>query len=33
MEGMIMGFLDYHQELDHFGETVMPLLREAGLRH
>jgi alkanesulfonate monooxygenase SsuD/methylene tetrahydromethanopterin reductase-like flavin-dependent oxidoreductase (luciferase family) len=33
MEGMIMGFLDYHEELDLFGEKVMPLLREAGLRH
>lgn len=33
MEGMIMGFLDYNEELDHFGEAVMPLMREAGLRH
>ncbi|MEJ8278112.1 LLM class flavin-dependent oxidoreductase [Pseudonocardia spirodelae] len=33
MEGMIMGFLDYNEELDRFGETVMPLMREAGLRY
>ncbi|GLZ53960.1 LLM class flavin-dependent oxidoreductase [Actinomycetospora sp. NBRC 106378] len=33
MEGMIMGFLDYNEEIDHFGEQVMPLMREAGLRH
>ncbi|WP_328306209.1 LLM class flavin-dependent oxidoreductase [Actinomycetospora sp. NBC_00405] len=33
MEGMIMGFLDYNEEIDHFGEAVMPLMREAGLRH
>ncbi|RZT85004.1 alkanesulfonate monooxygenase SsuD/methylene tetrahydromethanopterin reductase-like flavin-dependent oxidoreductase (luciferase family) [Pseudonocardia sediminis] len=33
MEGMIMGFLDYNEELDYFGEAVMPLMREAGLRY
>lgn len=33
MEGMIMGFLDYDEEIDHFGEAVMPLMREAGLRY
>ena len=33
MEGMIMGFLDYNEEIDYFGEQVMPLMREAGLRH
>ena len=33
MEGMIMGFLDYDEEIDYFGEAVMPLMREAGLRH
>ncbi|MPZ70588.1 MAG: LLM class flavin-dependent oxidoreductase [Actinobacteria bacterium] len=33
MEGMIMGFLDYNEEVDYFGEKVMPLMREAGLRH
>lgn len=26
-------FLDYNEEIDHFGEAVMPLMREAGLRY
>ncbi|MDI9894533.1 LLM class flavin-dependent oxidoreductase [Rhodococcus sp. IEGM 1381] len=33
MDGTIMGFLDYEPELEHFNETVMPILRERGLRH
>jgi alkanesulfonate monooxygenase SsuD/methylene tetrahydromethanopterin reductase-like flavin-dependent oxidoreductase (luciferase family) len=33
MDGAILGFLDYAEELEHFNEKVMPLLREAGLRH
>ena len=33
MEGMIMGFIDYNEELKYFDERVMPLLKEAGLRH
>jgi alkanesulfonate monooxygenase SsuD/methylene tetrahydromethanopterin reductase-like flavin-dependent oxidoreductase (luciferase family) len=33
MDGAILGFLDYAEELEHFNEEVMPLLREAGLRH
>lgn len=33
MDGTIIGFLDYEPELQHFNETVMPLLRERGLRH
>jgi alkanesulfonate monooxygenase SsuD/methylene tetrahydromethanopterin reductase-like flavin-dependent oxidoreductase (luciferase family) len=33
MEGMIMGFLDYNEEIDYFGEAVMPLMRQAGLRY
>lgn len=32
MDGVILGFLDYQQELAQFGEKVMPLLVEAGLR-
>lgn len=32
MDGVILGFLDYRHELDHFGTAVMPLLIEAGLR-
>ncbi len=30
--GMMVGFLDYVQELEYFGERVLPLMREAGLR-
>jgi FMNH2-dependent dimethyl sulfone monooxygenase len=33
MDGAIIGFLDYQEELEHFGKEVMPLMREAGLRH
>jgi dimethylsulfone monooxygenase len=33
MEGVLMGFLDYSEEIDRFGETVLPLMRDAGLRH
>ena len=33
MDGAILGFLDYAEELEEFDEKVMPLLREAGLRH
>jgi alkanesulfonate monooxygenase SsuD/methylene tetrahydromethanopterin reductase-like flavin-dependent oxidoreductase (luciferase family) len=33
MEGMIFGLIDYNEELKYFGENVMPLLEEAGLRH
>lgn len=30
--GMMVGFLDYAEELPYFGERVLPLMREAGLR-
>ena len=33
MEGMIMGFVDYFEEMEYFGERVLPLMKEAGLRH
>ena len=33
MDGMIMGFLDYNEEMKYFGERVLPLMKEAGLRH
>jgi alkanesulfonate monooxygenase SsuD/methylene tetrahydromethanopterin reductase-like flavin-dependent oxidoreductase (luciferase family) len=33
MEGMIFGLIDYNEEIKYFGERVMPLLKEAGLRH
>ena len=28
----MLGFLNWQEELDYFGERVMPLLKEAGLR-
>lgn len=33
IDGIAMGFLDYHQEMAHFDEAVMPLLKQAELRH
>lgn len=33
MDGIIMGMIDYNEEMKYFGEAVMPLLKEAGLRH
>lgn len=33
MDGFLIGFIDYNDELKYFGEKVMPLMREAGLRH
>lgn len=30
--GMMVGFLDYAEELPYFGERILPLMREAGLR-
>ncbi|MBX9606863.1 MAG: LLM class flavin-dependent oxidoreductase [Gammaproteobacteria bacterium] len=32
IEGFILSWLDYLPELEYFGERVMPLLKEAGLR-
>jgi dimethylsulfone monooxygenase len=32
LEGAILGFLDYQEEMKYFGDNVMPLLRQAGLR-
>ncbi len=32
MDGVMLGFLNWQEELDYFGERVMPLLKEAGLR-
>ena len=32
MDGMIMGLVDYNEELKYFGERVMPLMVQAGLR-
>jgi alkanesulfonate monooxygenase SsuD/methylene tetrahydromethanopterin reductase-like flavin-dependent oxidoreductase (luciferase family) len=33
IQGVILGFLDYHEELAYFERAVMPLLKQAGLRH
>jgi FMNH2-dependent dimethyl sulfone monooxygenase len=33
MEGMIMGMVDYNEEMKYFDAEVMPLLKQAGLRH
>lgn len=33
MDGMIMGLIDYNEELKYFGERVLPLMQDAGLRH
>jgi dimethylsulfone monooxygenase len=33
VNGMCLTFLDYNEELKYFDAKVMPLLREAGLRH
>lgn len=33
MDGMIMGLIDYNEELKYFDDAVMPLLKQAGLRH
>lgn len=32
MDGVVMAFLDYNEELAYFDEKVMPLLRQAGVR-
>jgi alkanesulfonate monooxygenase SsuD/methylene tetrahydromethanopterin reductase-like flavin-dependent oxidoreductase (luciferase family) len=33
MDGMIMGLVDFNEELKYFGDSVLPLMKEAGLRH
>jgi FMNH2-dependent dimethyl sulfone monooxygenase len=33
MDGMIMGMIDVHEEMKYFGEEVLPLMVEAGIRH
>ncbi len=32
VNGMMVGFLDYVEELQYFGERILPLMKEAGLR-
>jgi hypothetical protein len=29
---MILSWLDYNEEMKYFGENVLPLMRQAGLR-
>jgi dimethylsulfone monooxygenase len=33
IQGILMGFVDYDAELDYFRDRIMPLLKDAGLRH
>lgn len=33
IQGVILGFLDYYEELAYFERAVMPLLKQAGLRN
>lgn len=33
VDGMLLGFLDYNEELDFFGDRILPLMKEAGLRY
>lgn len=33
VNGMMVGFLDYVEELQYFGERILPLMKEAGLRN
>lgn len=33
VDGMLIGFLDYYEELKFFGERILPLMKQAGLRH
>jgi alkanesulfonate monooxygenase SsuD/methylene tetrahydromethanopterin reductase-like flavin-dependent oxidoreductase (luciferase family) len=32
VDGVVLGFLDYNEELKYFDQAVMPLLKQAGLR-
>jgi alkanesulfonate monooxygenase SsuD/methylene tetrahydromethanopterin reductase-like flavin-dependent oxidoreductase (luciferase family) len=32
IEGMVLCWLDYNVEIDYFGERVLPLMKQAGLR-
>jgi len=32
IEGFILSWLDYYEELKYFGERVLPLMKQAGLR-
>ena len=32
IEGFILSWLDYYEELKYFGDKVLPLMKQAGLR-
>lgn len=32
VDGMLVGFLDYNEELDFFNDRILPLMKQAGLR-
>ena len=32
IEGLALSWLDYHEELKYFGDRVLPLMKQAGLR-
>jgi len=33
MDGMIMGLIDYKEELEIFNDDILPLMKQAGIRH
>ena len=33
MDGMIMGLIDYKEELEVFDDEILPLMKQAGIRH
>jgi FMNH2-dependent dimethyl sulfone monooxygenase len=33
IDGLMLGWTDYHDEFAYFGDRVMPLLKQAGVRH
>lgn len=33
VDGMLLGFLDYHEDLKFFGDNILPLMKQAGLRY
>ncbi|WP_339165182.1 LLM class flavin-dependent oxidoreductase [Siminovitchia sp. FSL H7-0308] len=33
VDGMLLGFLDYHEDLKFFGDHILPLMKQAGLRY
>ncbi len=33
VDGMLLGFLDYNEDLKFFGDKILPLMKQAGLRY